>query len=151
MFDEYKRTWEDRDGDISPAQTEFATQLRVPFLTSSSPGWPYVIGVVVCDSWEGTGVVPTDGEVTAVAERLQEYNDRWYNTRFLTVMKEFALYDIDSSANLGYFIKRPDGGWAYRKRTWERGPQWVPQPTEPTETLQQVLDRTRGHVRSYAP
>ncbi|WP_225506610.1 hypothetical protein [Mycolicibacterium fortuitum] len=66
-------------------------------------------------------------------------------------MKEFAPYDIDSSANLGYFIKRPDGGWAYRKRTWERGPQWVPQPPEPTETLQQVLDRTRGHVRSQVP
>ena len=120
MFDEYyRRTWEDTDGDISPQQTEFATNLRIPILATSNPRWSYITGIVVCDSrYFTTGIMPTEDEITLVATQLAQYNT-WYRQSFIEAMKHFAPYDIDGGANLGYYLKRPDGQWTYRKRTWD--------------------------------
>lgn len=141
MFNEYtNRKWTPGN-DISPQQTAHATKLRVPFLTTTQPEESYIIGIVVGGDFEG--LVPTDDEVTLMAERLKEYCTHWYRESFLDTMAQFAPYDIDGSANLGYFIKRGDNSWAYRKRTWSFGPYWVPAYNDEPQTLEQVLDRSR--------
>jgi hypothetical protein len=112
-FDEYyRRTWVDNDGDISPAQTEFATSLRIPFLSSANPRWNHITGIVVCDNILDHGIVPTEDEVAVVAAHLVEYRNHWFNQSFQRAMAHFAPYDIDGGANLGYYMKRPDGRWA---------------------------------------
>lgn len=119
MFDEYyRRTWVDSDGDISDQQTEFATNLRIPILATAYPRWNYITGIVVCDDILNHGIMPIDDEITAVAAQLQDYST-YYQQAFLDAMRQFAPYDIDGGANLGYYLKRPDGWWTYRKRTWE--------------------------------
>jgi hypothetical protein len=138
MFDEYKRRpWEDTDHDISDRQTELATSLRIPILNSEYPHWNYITGIVVNDRDYGwPSIMPTDDEVREVAAHLESYCE-YYNQNFRKVMQEFAPYDIDGAANLGYYMKRPDGGWVYRKRTWRYGPHWW--PAEDVMTLTDVL------------
>lgn len=126
MFDEYtRRSWVDTDGDISDKQTEHATGLRIPFLTSSHPRWNYITGIVVEQNILDCGTVPTEAEVEEIAGWLARYN-RYYNQRFLATMREFAPYDIDGAANLGYLMKRGDDDWFYVKRSWQHG--WWPLP-----------------------
>lgn len=135
MFDEYyRRTWEDTDGDISPYQTELATSLRIPILTSSMPRWHYITGIVVCDNIINHGIMPDEDEIRAVAEQLRKYN-LWYRKAFLDAMRNFAPFDIDGGANLGYYLKRPDGWWTYRKRTWDS-----PRFSKKFGELDEVLD-----------
>ena len=143
VFDDYKRrTWEDTDGDISDKQTEHATHLRIPFLTSSHPRWNYVTGIVVEHNILDMGIVPTMDEVEQVGAWLQRYN-RYYNPQFLSVMREFAPFDIDGAANLGYLMKRAEDDWYYVKRSWQHGG-WWPLPhkegREP-QTLTAILER----------
>lgn len=129
MFDDYyRRTWEPGT-DISEHQTELATSLRIPILASEYPRWNYITGVVVrgedsIGAFEA-GVMPTDDEIRLLGAHLASYN-RYYRQSFLDAMKHMAPYDIDGGANLGYYMKRPDGGWCYRKRTWRYGPHWWP-------------------------
>ena len=144
MFPEFAgRQWAP-EHDISPEQTEYATSLRIPFLATSQPRWFYITGVVVGDTLLEEGIVPDESEITAIAERLEEYRTYWYNQSYRKAMTNFAPYDIDGGANLAYFIKHCNGGWAYRKRTWCIGPYWMPQRDDPPLSLQQVLDRTRS-------
>lgn len=125
MFpDYYRRTWEDTAGDISPQQTAHATALRVPILSTGSPHWNYITGIVVSDNIVDHGIMPTEDEVAEVAAYLTGYKDRWLNESFQNAMTHFAPYDIDGSANAGYFMKRPDGRWCYHCRTWRNGPRW---------------------------
>lgn len=126
MFDEYyRRTWEP-ENDISPKQTEFATALRVPILTSEYPRWNYITGIVVRDEqFHEVGIMPTEDEIAQVGAHLESYCE-YYRQSFRDAMKALAPYDIDGGANLGYYMKRPDGGWCYRKRTWRYGPHWWP-------------------------
>jgi hypothetical protein len=139
------RVWE--PSDISPQQTEHATQLRVPIVNTSYPDWTYITGIVVQDlehpEWPNRGQLPTEAEVELVARRLQEYCARWYRQPYLNRMREFAPYDVDPGANLAYFIKWDNGGWGYRKRTWDRGPSFVPTFEAEPESLAQVIGRTR--------
>ncbi|WP_100513949.1 hypothetical protein [Mycobacteroides abscessus] len=139
MFDDYKRrAWQDTDGDISDRQSELATSLRIPILTSEYPSWHYITGIVVNDRASGwPSVMPTDDEIREVGAHLESYC-QYYNQGFRNAMKEFAPYDIDGGANLGYYMKRPRGGWSYRKRTWQSGPHWWPADTD-TMTLTEVL------------
>lgn len=140
MFDEYyRRTWADTDHDISDQQSELATSLRVPILTSEYPRWNYITGIVVNDRDYGwPSIMPTDDEIRAVGAHLELYCE-YYNASFRKVMKDFAPFDIDGGANLGYYMKRPDGRWCYRKRTYRYGPHWVPKDGE--ATLTEVLAR----------
>lgn len=144
MFPEFtRRQWTPED-DISPEQTEYATSLRIPLLATSQPRWFYITGIVVGDTLLEEGVMPDENELAAIAERLEEYCSHWYLQSFREAMMGFAPYDIDGGANLAYFIKHCNGGWAYRKRTWCIGPYWMPQRDDPPLSLQQVLDRTRS-------
>jgi hypothetical protein len=140
------RVWEP-SSDISSWQTTHATQLRVPILTTSNPWRNYITGIVVQDlehpEWPNRGQMPTEAEVELVAQRLQEYCAKWYRPSYLNQMREYAPYDIDGGANLAYFIKWDNGGWGYRKRTWEYGPLFVPTFEAEPESLAQVIDRTR--------
>lgn len=134
------RTW-GPGTDISPAQTDFATSMRIPFLTSAHPRWPYITGIVVGDHWPNQGSVPTEAEVRQVAEWVNRYSDRCYgNSGFRDDMRIFAPYDVDGTARSVYFIKHPNGGWAYRERTWTNIP-WAPSPREAVMTLEEVIDR----------
>jgi hypothetical protein len=138
------RVWE--PSDISPQQTEHATQLRVPILDTFNPGWSYITGIVVQDlehpEWPNRGQIPTEAEVELVAQRLQEYCAKLYRQSYLNRMREFAPYDIDSTCMV-YFIKWDNGGWGYRRSTWDRGPLFVPTFEAEPESLAQVIDRTR--------
>jgi hypothetical protein len=141
------RVWEP-SGDISGWQTTHARNLRVPILATFNPGWSYITGIVVQEhpQWPdgpNRGQPPTDPEVELVAQRLQEYCAKWYRPSYLNQMREYAPYDIDNGANLAYFIKWDNGGWGYRKRTWEYGPLFVPTFEAEPESLAQVIDRTR--------
>ena len=139
MFDDYyRRTWVDTDGDIGPHQTELATQLRIPILATGSPRWNYLTGIVVADTILDKGAMPTDDEVREVADWLRRYN-LYYNQAFLKAMRDFAPYDIDGGANLGYLMKRPTGGWCYQKRTWSHG--WRPMEKDVPLSLTEVLNR----------
>ncbi|MCV7434842.1 hypothetical protein [Mycolicibacterium bacteremicum] len=121
------RTWADTEGDISPHQNGLATSLRIPILTSAFPRWNYITGIVVCDGVVDQCVMPTDDEIRLLRDHLDLYN-RYYRQAFLDAMRDFAPYDIDGGANLGYYMKRPDSGWCYRKRTWQLGARWWPSP-----------------------
>lgn len=134
MFDEYYRhTWADTDGDISPQQTELATSLRIPILATAHPRWSYITGIVVGDDIPDHGIMPTEDEIRQVAAHLESYCE-YYNGGFRAAMRNFAPYDIDDGANLGYYLKRPDGCWTWRKRTWE-SPRFSPKTGELSEVL----------------
>lgn len=110
--------------DISPHQTEFATQHRVPFLASPFPQWNYIGGIVVDTSYGS--VLPTEGEVLLVEQWIVEYKRRWLNATFIETMKRYAPYDIDRQANTTFFIKYTDNSWAHRSNSWEIGPFYSP-------------------------
>lgn len=144
VFDGYKHSrWTDKG--ISPAQTTHATALRIPFLSSLSPAWHYITGIVVVGNGvDRDGVIPVDAEVETVAMHLEAYCDHWYGRSYRESMREFAPFDIDGGANLGYYMKRANGGWCYHKRTWEIGPLWMPRSEDPIEVIEQVVERNSG-------
>lgn len=129
--------------DISPHQTRLATSRRIPFLTTLSVDWYYITGFIVNPKSPTTfnsGMVPTEDEVRQLADHLDAYRDRWYRESFKRDMRELAPYDIDGSANFGFFRKTPSG-WQYRKRTWESGPFWAP---EEESTLLECIESAVG-------
>lgn len=133
MDEFYGRTW--TPDDIAPEQTDLATSLRVPFLTSTH-GYRYVGGVVIGSHWHGQ--VPDGDEVRLVAAFLS-YTRTSLTAWWVDRMAAFAPYDIDNGANSTYLIKYPHGGWAEQKWSWRHGPRPVPQD-EP-RTLLAVMDR----------
>lgn len=131
--------------DIDAAQTAMATELRVPLLNSAYPRWHYVTGIAVNDTpYLDPGLVPTDDEVRMVAAHLDDYCTYWYRPSYRSRMREFAPYDIDSGANLGFYRKRGENDWCYRKRTWQQGPSWWPAPLLPPMTLAEVIAHNGG-------
>lgn len=137
----FRGTW-DPGFDISPEQSEFATENRVPFLTSPYPRRNYHVGIVVDDQLQlGRGLVPTDEEVLAVAEFGKARLDFWFAkpNRYREEMEGFAPYDIDTSPAI-YFMKYANGGWGYRIGTWT-GPEFLPSWQEAPATIQEVIKR----------
>lgn len=137
----YRTTW-DPGTDISPAQTEFATAQRVPFLSSPYPRRGYISGIVVDDTlWHG--IVPTNEEVEVVAGVIRSYLDYFFPkpNAFRQEMEEFAPYDVDNGAVAFYFIKKPDGSWAYRRHTWQDSYTFRPGYDETPLTLAEVIER----------
>lgn len=143
----YKGTWEPRT-DISPHQTDFATKLRVPFLATPYPSRDYRFGIIVgFDDWPLRGEIPTNEEVEVIASVRNAYTDYFFPepNAFRTEMEGFAPYDIEGGHPCRYFIKRADGGWAFRVNTWSRGPEFVPWVTEPAMTLAEIIDLADLH------
>lgn len=139
----FNGTW-DPGTDISPHQTDLATQLRVPLLTSAHPKYFYVTGIIV-DDWLWHGEVPTDEEVEVIGAIRKDYQDYFFPepNHFRTQMEAFAPYDIDGGANGFLFLKRGDDNWAYNRRTWSSGPSLVPSYDQPPMTLEEVIDAGR--------
>ena len=138
VFEEYRRT-KYEPTDISEHQTELATSLRIPFVNSPYPRWFYVVAIVTDRVLYETDI-PTEHEVRMVASFCDEYRDHWYYDSFKKCMADMAPYDIDGGANCAYFIKYQSGGWGYRKRTWERGPDFVPTFRDEPKSLPDLLD-----------
>jgi hypothetical protein len=131
--------------DISPKQTELATSLRIPFINNPYPRWYYVTAIVVStDPRLWRGLMPTDDEVRVVASFNDEYRQYFYNEWWKGRMREFAPYDIDGGAVGRYLIKHANGGWGYRRSTWQYGPEFVPTWSSEPEDLVSVLDRCQG-------
>lgn len=125
--------------DISPKQTDLATELRVPFIGSPYPRWFYVTAVVVSDDlWFGHE--PSEAEVKAIASFNDHYREHWYNERWKARMRDFAPYDIDGGAVGRYLIKHRNGGWGYRRHTWQYGPTFAPKQDAEPQSLIAVLD-----------
>jgi hypothetical protein len=95
---------------------------------------------------------PTDAEIAMLASFHLEYLDHWYGDNgWRRKMAERAL-DVDGGANGVTFHKYGPDDWAYRRRTWQYGPTFVPdsprlrglqrasQPLGPL-TLPEVMDR----------
>lgn len=140
------RTYSPGD-DLVDTQPAIARDMRVPLLASEYPRYAYITGVVVRDEmYFETGIMPTDDEFRILGSFLEEYCQHWYRQSFRDVMARFAPYDIDGGANLAYFIKREDGGWCYRKRTWTTGLHWWPAREHSPLPLVEVLDRLHDHV-----
>jgi len=139
----YRGTW-DAGNDISPDQTEFATSLRVPFLTTPFPTQRYVSGIIV-DEQLWRGIVPTDEEVETVSSILSSYLDYFFPAPnpYCDEMQQFAPYDIDNGAVPFYFIKYPDGTWAYRRHSWTGTHLFMPAQSEGPMTLDEVIDHGR--------
>lgn len=133
--------------DISPEQTGLATSLRIPFITNPYPCWFYVTAVVVShDPHLWKGLMPAEDEVRMVASFNDQYREHWYRDSYKQKMREFAPYDIDGGAVGRYLVKHVNGGWGYRKHTWQSGPAFVPQWNEAPERLELVLDRIHDLV-----
>lgn len=107
--------------DISPHQTEFATEHRVPFLATPFPEYSYIGGIVVESEYYGGGEIPTEEEVLLVEQWINDYKARWLNNWFVETMKNFGPYDLDIQANTFLFIKYAADSWAYRRTSWEVG------------------------------
>uniref|UniRef100_UPI003F4955B4 hypothetical protein n=1 Tax=Pseudonocardia sp. CA-138482 TaxID=3240023 RepID=UPI003F4955B4 len=133
--------------DISPRQIELATRLRVPFITTPYPSWNYVIAIVVSSPphlWHG--LVPTEDEVRVVAAYNDQYREYWYDAWWKQRMSDFAPYDIHGGTIGRYLIKRPDGGWAYRRRSWRYEPEFMPEWDAEPLPLGPVLDLDRNSL-----
>lgn len=94
-----------------------------------------------------SAVRPTDREARMLASYLDEYKARWYTGSWLAKMASRPI-DVDDAANGVTFHKYAEGDWGYRRRSWEIGPRFVPQPPQFADrslgplTLEQVMDRT---------
>lgn len=97
------------------------TALRIA-VTSSHPQWCYIVG------YDRTSAArPTGHEAAMLASFLQQYIDYWYNDSYKAKLAQRAL-DVDGGANGIVFRKYGENDWAYRRRTWNVGPMFVPGP-----------------------
>lgn len=125
------------------SDNELTKQLRVPIVSNPYPRWRYLTAVVVGDLYAGQ--MPTDHELRQIASYTAEYIEHWYNEGYKKKLRE-RPYDVDGGANGVVFIKRADGGWGYRRRSWISGPQFVPTwQDEPTDLIT-VMDQVRTIV-----
>ena len=99
---------------------------RVPLVTTAYPVWSYITAVVLGDLWNG--VRPTDAELAVVASFHEYYLERWYGPADTGYRVRMARrpFDIDGGANGRLLVKRPDGTWAYRHRSWSQGATFWP-------------------------
>lgn len=116
--------------------------LRIPVVRNPYPSWKYEVCLVInsadsaeISAWEGPR--PDDREVKQILAEL-DYRMDWYNAGWQAKMRRRPL-DVDSSTNTVVLLKRPDGGWCYRRASWKTGPAMVPARGE-IWTLEQVLD-----------
>lgn len=148
MPDINHHTWHP-SSDISDSQTRAATAHRVPILTTEYPQWYYLSGIVVSTGLPEASIEPDEREVLMVGSFVEEYCERFYNAAYRRRMFDFAPYDIDGGANSCYFTKGPDGGWRYRKRTWQHS--FIPaRGTEPV-ALESILDRVHTFAGDISP
>lgn len=131
-------------------QGDFSEQYRFPIVTTSHPAWAYITAVVVADDdgWP-EAVRPTDDELRVVGSFHREYCDYWYDPSgcgWRGRVMEKRPFDIDGGANGRILIKRAEGDWAYRLRSWSIGPMFKPSLSSggPKLDLYALLDYIHG-------
>ena len=128
-------------------QDDPLTALRIPVVTSIYPDWHYLVALVVGEHeyalWKG--VRPDEREVALLQSELAFELD-WYNASYVARMAE-RPFDMDGGFNGLTFIKRGEGDWAYRRRTWSIGPSLRPSlyDGEAKLDLLGVLDLVHSH------
>jgi hypothetical protein len=135
----------DGDWPFDADRNDPLAALRVPVVTTANPGWKYEVCLMIDGSEDALwpSLRPDDTEVKQVAAYI-EYRMEYYNAGWKAKMRRRPL-DADGSTNTVVLRKRPDGGWCYRRRSWERGPMMVPVPGE-VLTLEALLDRINDIV-----
>lgn len=116
------------------------TKLRIP-VTCFNPGWIYTVAFDrVSDI--GSNERPTDAEAAMIASYIEFYRTWWYNPTWQAKLLE-RPFDIDGGCNTVILHKYGADDWAYRRRSWEYGPLFVP-AYDRTENwpLLRVLDRS---------
>jgi hypothetical protein len=101
------------------------TALRIPVVGHAWPRWNYIVAF---DSGrlDDEQHRPTEHETRLLRSFLDEYIAHWYNDRWKEKLAE-RPFDIDGGANGVTFRKWGDNDWGYRRRTWDRGPTYVPE------------------------
>jgi len=120
---------------------EWAQRYRLPVVSSPYPGWKYHVCLAVAD-WPWHLVRPSEAEVRALAVAL-DYALDYYNAHYRASLLS-KPFDLDGGTNTLTFGKRPDGGWCYRRMTWQVGPMLVPSWDAEPASLLAVLDRAFG-------
>ncbi|MFI8535402.1 hypothetical protein ACIGMX_34795 [Streptomyces aquilus] len=97
------------------------TKLRIA-VTSSHPRWCYLV------TFDRESLArPTDEEAAMLASYLEEYKAYWYGDSWYAAKLAERPLDVDSGANGVIFRKYATDDWGYRRRSWTRGPLYVPQ------------------------
>lgn len=124
------------------------TALRIPVVRNPWPRWKYEVCVMISDPagedakyWPS--LRPDDAETAMILAYL-DYQMAYYNAGWKAKMRR-RLLDVDSSTNTVILRKRPDGGWCYKRMSWERGPVMVPGDGEAL-SLEKLLDRINDLV-----
>jgi hypothetical protein len=119
------------------------TALRIP-VVCAWPDWCYIVAFD-----RDSPVRPTDVEAAMLASFLGEYIDRWYTGSYKQTLAE-RPFDIDGGANGMVFRKYADSDWGYRRRTWDRGPMFVPEPPHFADRKfgPLTLDKLMDHIHS---
>ena len=127
---------------------------RIPRVTNPYPDRAYLLAVVVPDPTDphGNPYGPAEPSAAEVAElaRALDYDRRWYNDVVVRQMLDLPLDTVGGHNTLVLLKRSADGGWAYRRSTWEYGPPMAPGRDGPPMTLTDLLD-TRVHAISGMP
>lgn len=133
--------------EYDAAEHDPLTALRIPVVTSLYPRWYYLVSIVINESEDALwyGMRPTDHEVDILLSYLA-YERAWYRDSYITKMAE-RPFDIDGGHNNLSLIKRGEGDWAYRRRTWTSGPMLIPSTFDGQNPLELVpmLDRIHSY------
>lgn len=129
--------------EYDAAEHDPLTALRIPVVTSLYPDWFYLVSIVINESDDALwyGMRPNDSEVDILLSYLA-YERAWYRDSYIAKMAD-RPFDIDGGHNNLTFIKRGEGDWAYRRRTWQYGPALIPSKFDGQEPMDLVpmLDR----------
>jgi hypothetical protein len=118
-------------------QGELALKYRIPLVHTSHPSWNYLVSVCVWDLYRAQR--PTDDEARMIGSFI-DYQRSRYRAHWQEKLRT-RPFDMDGGFNSLTLIKHANGGWGYRRRTWEYGPMFVPSWEDDPESLEAVLDR----------
>jgi hypothetical protein len=127
--------------------------LRIPVVGSPWPGWKYEVALCCPNSPAGQDLYPSlrpdEAEIQQILSYI-EFRMDWYNSSWKAKMRRKPL-DTDAGTNTVILRKYSDGGWAYRRASWQTGPMMVPAPGDESLTLEQLLDRINSFGSSPNP
>lgn len=106
-------------------QDDPLTKLRIP-VTTSHPEWVYLVAFNGKPLFDDDLMARPDETETRMLASMVEYTRQyWFNAGYQKRLLE-RPFDIDGGHNTLILRKWGENDWAYRRRTWEIGPQFVP-------------------------
>jgi hypothetical protein len=118
---------------LSVATIECIHAARVP----TSTAWPSTYWVASIDEHSAP---PTPDEIRALRSYIEYVVRLLYNDGYAERVLAKPL-PACGGHNTTVFLKRADGGWAYRRASWNHGPTYVPVMNGSRLSLVQVMDR----------